>query len=74
MWSEMVDECNHDQKIWVRSSSLAERLWNVAIDPDLSIRNIATRLIAQKNRMKGRGFKTSAVSVGLCEKDPSICF
>lgn len=25
-------------------------------------------------RMKERGFKVSPVTVGLCEKDPSICF
>lgn len=51
-----------------------ERLWNVGIDGTKDILNIVERLVAQMRRMKERGFKVSPVTVGLCEKDPSICF
>lgn len=36
--------------------------------------NIVKRLVKMKGRMRDRGFKVSAVTVGLCEKDPVICF
>lgn len=31
LWSEMSNRYTHHQKIWIRSSSLAERLWNSEI-------------------------------------------
>lgn len=63
-----------DQKVWTRTSVMGERLWNTNIDGNKDVLNIATRLIAQSKRMKFRGFKVSSVTVGLCEKDPSICW
>lgn len=74
MWSETADASSMDQKIWIRSSALAERLWNSNVDISKELLNISERLIAQARRMKKRGFKVSPVTVGLCEKDPSICF
>lgn len=38
------------------------------VDIKSSILNVVTRLIQQKNRMQKRGYKTSPVTVGLCEK------
>lgn len=58
----------------MRTSVLNERLWNVGIDGTKDILNIVERLVAQMRRMKERGLKVSPVTVGLCEKDPSICF
>lgn len=74
MWAELNNEHTHDQKIWIRTSALAEKLWNSNINIKNSLLNIVERLVSQKNRMKARGFKPSPVTVGLCEKDPSICF
>ena len=74
MWSEISNEECHDQKVWMRTSVLNERLWHVDIDGTKDILNIVERLVAQMRRMKERGFKVSPVTVGLCEKDPSICF
>lgn len=56
---------------------IAERLWNMGVDINGSkgeLLNIVRRLIAQRKRMVNRGFKVSPVTVGLCEKDPVICF
>ena len=74
MWSEVSNEDVQDQKVWPKTSVLNERLWNPSIDGKKDILNIASRLIAQTKRMKERGFKPSPVTVGLCEKDPSICW
>lgn len=40
MWAETVYEGNIEQKIWIRSSSFAERLWNLNIDINKNILNI----------------------------------
>jgi hexosaminidase len=74
MWSELSNQHNHDQKVWTRTSVLAERLWNEKISLADSLRDIATRLVAQTRRLKRRGFKTSAVTVQLCENSPEVCF
>ncbi len=74
MWAETSNAEDIDQKVWTRSAVLNERLWNVGIDSTKDILNIVERLVAQTRRMKERGFKASPVTVGLCEKDPSICF
>lgn len=74
MWAEISNEDVQDQKVWPRTSVINERLWNANIEIDKQILNIAQRLIAQSRRMKERGFKVSPVTVGLCEKDPSICW
>lgn len=53
---------------------MAERLWYNTVPTTPTITNIATRLHAQSERMRARGFKVSPVTVGLCEADMSICF
>ena len=45
---------------------MAERLWNVNINPENSLTNIGKRLYAQTERMRARGLKVSPVTVGLC--------
>jgi len=75
MWSEEVTPFNFDQKVYLRTTVLAERLWHEKIDINKSLNNIATRLTAQAKRLRARGFKVAPVTVGLCEeKDMSICF
>ena len=74
MWGELANAHNIQQKIWIRASVLAERLWNSKIDLKTSINDIARRLNAQARRMRARGFKTSVVSVQLCEENVEICF
>ena len=74
MWSEIANPYNIETKVWIRTSALAEKLWFSTISVGNQLRNIATRLHAQSERMRNRGFKVSPVTVGLCEKDMSICF
>lgn len=66
MWSETSNAQDLDQKLWMRTSALNERLWSVSIDGTKNILNIAERLSAQTRRMKARGFKVSPITVGLC--------
>ncbi len=73
MWSEIANAANIETKVWIRSSVMGEKLWNSAINP-AGLTNIATRLYAQSERLRERGFKVSPVTVGLCEKDMHICF
>jgi hexosaminidase len=74
MWAEVCNEQVLDQKVWPRTSALGERLWNAKINGEADILNVASRIIAQTRRMKDRGINSSPATVGLCEKDPSICF
>ena len=74
MWAEIVNPYNIETKVWIRSSAIAEKLWFSTVPVATELRNIATRLYAQSERMRNRGFRVSPVTVGLCEKDMSICF
>jgi hypothetical protein len=53
---------------------MAERLWNPNINIDTAIANVMHRLVAQQRRMQERGFKVCPVTVGICERNPSICW
>ncbi len=74
MWSEIANPYNIETKVWIRTSVMGEKLWNSGVNINQTLNNVATRLNVQAERMRARGFKVSAVTVGLCEKDMSICF
>lgn len=63
MWGELNSRQTHEQKIWMRASVLAERLWNEKIDIDADVGAVAKRLVGQATRMKQRGYKVSTVTV-----------
>lgn len=67
MWSELSSKYTHQQKIWIRASVLAERLWNDKIDISHDLAYITRRLVAHAKRMTSRGYKVSPVTVELCE-------
>ena len=73
MWAELNNAHTHDQKVWIRSSVIAEKFWTNFIDTK-HVRLIVRRLSAQAARMKARGFKVSAVTVELCEKYETFCY
>lgn len=66
MWNEIGTRHTFDQKVFQRASVLAERLWNTNIDINSELNNIATRLQAQAERLRSRGFKIWPVTVELC--------
>lgn len=74
MWNEIGTKHTFDQKVLQKASVLAERLWNTNIDLDKELNNIATRLYAQAQRLRSRGYKIWPITVELCEKNMSICF
>ena len=74
MWNEIGTKHTFDQKVFLKASVLSERLWNTNIDLSKELRNIATRLQTQSERLRWRGFKMWPVTVGVCEKDMSVCF
>lgn len=74
MWSELSNIHTHEQKIWIRTSVLGERLWNDGVDIEKELLGIAERLQAHAERMRQRGFKVSPVTVQVCEDDMSVCF
>jgi hexosaminidase len=74
MWSELTNKHTFEPKVTQRSSVIAERLWNVNVDINSEINNIAKRLTAHSQRLRDRGFKVWPVTVGLCEQDMDICF
>ena len=63
MWGELNSRQTHEQKVWMRASVLAERLWNEKIDIDADVGWVARRLVGHAARMRQRGFKVSAVTV-----------
>lgn len=74
MWNELGTKHTFDQKVLQKASILGERLWNTNINIQTELKNIATRLQNQVERLRGRGFKLWPVTVGICEKDMSLCF
>lgn len=66
--SELVDESNYDNKIWIRASTLAERLWNPNV---ADVKDVAKRLIATEYRFISRGYKPAPVTNRWCSIDDS---
>ena len=73
MWNEIDTKHTFEQKVFQKASVISERLWNTKVDIGVDLINIATRLQAQVERLRLRGFKIWPVTVGLCEEDMSEC-
>jgi hexosaminidase len=76
MWNELGTKHTFDQKVLQKASVLSERLWNTGININGTgqLNNIATRLQAQADRLRARGYKIWPVTVELCEKNMGMCF
>ena len=72
MWGEVNNPNTIDDYLWVRASSIAERLWNSKIDQNEV--ELVTRLVGMKNLLNSRTIGAAPVTVELCELNPSICF
>ena len=72
LWGEVSNEDTLDDYLWIRTSCLAERLWNSNIKQDDV--SLVKRLVEFKNRLNQRGVNTSPVTVEMCERNPELCF
>lgn len=71
LWSEVSNKHTHHIKIWMRSSSLAERLWNAEI---IDVKpGVMRRLVAHQRLMNRRGIPTAPITSEECEIDPTKC-
>lgn len=73
LWSEVNNQFTQPRKLWLRASSVAERLWNSKIST-ASFRDIVNRLAEHGRRLRRRGIPFSPITVELCERDSSYCF
>jgi len=71
LWGEVNSESTLDNYLWIRASSLAERLWSNEKD---TIVELATRLVAMQKSLVSRGINASPVTVELCEYNITACF
>jgi hypothetical protein len=53
---------------------LSERFWNSNVNSVKDLLNVAERLITHTKRLKQRGIQVSPFTVGLCERNATICF
>lgn len=68
LWSELSNQYTHHQKIWIRSSSLAERSWT--FDPINPKPDFFRRITAHERLMNRRGIPTSPATCQQCEFSP----
>ena len=71
LWSEINNEYTHHMKIWIRSSSFAERVWNTKNfnpKPDFF-----RRITAHERLMHQRGIPTAPATCQQCETHPEFC-
>lgn len=71
LWSEVSNQYTHHIKIWIRTSSLAERLWNsnmVSVKPD-----VLRRITAHERLMNRRGIPTHPATCQQCETHAEYC-
>ena len=72
LWSELNNDETTENKLWIRSSAFAERMWNGRINSGNV--DIVKRLYANEERMRKRGFKISPVSSEYCSRNVEVCF
>lgn len=71
LWSEMSNRYTHHQKIWIRSSSIAERLWNSNIK-DVKP-GALRRITAFERTLHRRGIPTAPATCQQCETSAQFC-
>jgi len=71
MWSEQVDGAAVMHKLWPRASALGERLWT---DPDTNWKQAELRMLAQRDRLLGRGVASDALQPEWCSQNQALCY
>jgi len=73
LWSEINNEATQMEKMWMRGSALAERLWNPKANADPK-KVVMDRVISFQKNITFRGIHAAPVTSEYCERNPMICF
>ena len=71
LWSELSNQYIHHMKIWIRGSSMAERVWTDEVfnpKPD-----VLGRIASHEQLMNRRGIPTSGATSQQCQTHPEFC-
>lgn len=71
LWTEMSNLYTHHSRIWIRCSSLAERMWTEE-DHDPKP-DFLRRITAHERLMNRRGIPTAPATCQQCETYPQFC-
>ena len=71
LWSELSNQYIHHMKIWIRTSSFAERTWTP--EEFMAKPDALGRIAAQEQLMHRRGIPTSGATSQQCETFPEFC-
>lgn len=71
LWSEVSNKHTHHVKNWMRSSSMAEKLWNSNIKKVSN--GVMRRMVAHQKLMNRRGIPTAPITLEECEIDTNHC-
>lgn len=63
LWSELSNKYTHHTKLWARTCSFAERLWN----PDVEKLEVLKRIVVHEKLMNRKGIPTAPVTCRQCE-------
>lgn len=75
LWSETNTDETQENKLWIRSSVIGEKLWNpTANDTMTSNINLARRLVSMENRLINRGINAMPVTSEFCARNIEVCF
>lgn len=72
LWSEVNSDSTQDNKLWIRSSALAERLWNPQAFKNWP--ELVERLYLMERLLIRRGIAASPITCELCARQPTTCF
>lgn len=68
LWGETNNESTHFMKLFIRSSVLADILWNPFTKETEAYYDFVTRLLAMEDRMINSGFGVSPVTSDYCKR------
>lgn len=75
LWSEFVNDFNAESRLFPRTFSMAEKMWTTSNQSKgFSQFQVASRLIKFNRLLIQTGTKSEAISNGLCEKSPNLCW
>ena len=71
LWSELSNQYVHHMKIWIRTSSFAERTWT--FKEYLAKPDVLGRIAAHEKLMNRKGIPTAGATSQQCETFPEYC-